>query len=406
MLKMLYYHSDHYKVWDFSSDNRQALFTLSGHKGWVNGLAFGPDGRYLVTASRDGTARLWDISPAGNEELLTLAGHSDFLTSIAFSPDGTLLATSGNDTTAKIWDISSGQTLFTLTNHEAPVNVVKFSPDGTLLATGSEDNTARLWDANTGQELRILSGHAERGYDFHFDGIMGLSFSPDGERLATTGVDGQVKIWDVETGKESLTLSGHPENKAILSVVFSPDGQLLAAGTDKPSTIKVWDSETGKERMTLPGYELNRIFNLAFSPDGNLLAVGNNAGRLDVWQLPQEMGATGGQTAEILFSIPSANATRSLSFNTSGTQIITSGKIWDAITGQLLLTFINPAGVGDADFSPDGTRVAAAGLDGLVRLFTLDLDELATLAQSRVTRSLAMAECQQYLHLDKCPEGE
>ena len=393
-------------MWDFSSDNRQALFTLSGHKGWVNGLAFGPDGRFLVTASRDGTARLWDISPAGNEELLTLAGHSDFLSSIAFSPDGSLMATSGNDTTARIWDISSGRTLFTLTNHEAAVNVVKFSPDGTLLATGSEDNTARLWDTNTGQELRILSGHAERGYDFHFNGIVGLSFSPDGERLATTGVDGQVKIWNVETGKESLTLSGHPEDKAILSVVFSPDGQLLAAGTDKPSTIKIWDSETGKERMTLPGYELNRIFNLAFSPNGNLLAVGNNAGRLDVWQLPQEMGAAGGQTAEILFSIPSASATRSLSFNASGTQILTSGKIWDAKTGQLLLTFINPDGVGDAEFSPDGTRVAAAVPDGLVRLFTLDLEELVTLAQSRVTRSLDMAECQQYLHLDKCPEGE
>jgi hypothetical protein len=62
--------------------------------------------------------------------------------------------------------------------------------------------------------------------------------------------------------------------------------------------------------------------------------------------------------------------------------------------------------VGDAEFSPDGARVAIAGLDGFVRLLTLKLDELVTLAQSRVTRSLTTAECQQYLHLEACPDEE
>ena len=97
---------------------------------------------------------------------------------------------------------------------------------------------------------------------------------------------------------------------------------------------------------------------------------------------------------------------RALSFNSSGTQIITAGQIWDAATGELLLTLSNPDGVGDAEFSPDGTQVAVAGLDGLVRLYTLDLAELIELAQSRVTRSLTTVECQQYLHLDNCPGRE
>jgi WD40 repeat protein len=158
--------------------------------------------------------------------------------------------------------------------------------------------------------------------------------------------------------------------------------------------------------MTLPGYEANRIFQLAFSPDGNLLAAGNNGGLLEVWQLPDELRADGEKEAEILLSIPSANAMRALSFNASGTQIVTAAQIWDAATGELLLTLSNPDGVGDAEFSPDGGHVAVAGLDGRVRLFTLEMDELIELAQSRVTRPLTTDECQQYLHLDMCPRRE
>jgi WD40 repeat protein len=379
---------------------------LYGHKGWINDLAFSPDGKFLATISRDGTAKLWDISPTGNQELLALDSQHSNLNAIAYSPDGKLLAASGNDTTSTIiWDVSSRQPASIL-EHEANVNVVKFSPDGTLLAAAKEDSTVRIWDVASGQEQRVLVGHTDVSENLHYNGISNLSFSPDGERLATAGEDGLVKIWDVETGEELSSLSAHPDGRAALSIAFSHDGRFLAAGTELPSIITIWDSSTGEDLMTLPGYEANRIFQLAFSPDGNLLAVGNNGGLLEVWQLPDGLRADGEKEAEILFSIPSANAMRALSFNSSGTQIITAAQIWDANTGELLLTISNPEGVGDAEFSPDGTRVAVAGLDGLVRLFTLDLAELIELAQSRVTRSLTTAECQQYLHLDKCPGGE
>jgi WD40 repeat protein len=303
--------------------------------------------------------------------------------------------------------------LFSLSGHEARVNDVAFNPDGTRLATAGEDNTARLWDATTGQELLLLSGHTERSYDWSHNGINDLAFSPDGGRLATAGVDGQAKVWNVESGEELLSLAGHPDDRGITSVDYGPDGKLLATGTDKPSVVKVWDAETGEELFTLPGYETNRIWAIAISPDGNHLAITNNTGGLDVWQLPDEIGASGEQAPQELFSNPAAHSSiiRSIFYSQDGTRFVTasndgSAKVWDAMTGLPLLTLSHLGPLGGADFSPDGTRLAIAGLDGIARIFVVDLEELKTLAQSRVTRVLTTTECQQYLHLEECPRDE
>ena len=76
--------------------------TLTGHDGVVYGVAFGPDGRLLATASYDQTARLWD--PATGKHLRTLTGHDSAVWGAAFSPDGRMLATASFDQTARLWD--------------------------------------------------------------------------------------------------------------------------------------------------------------------------------------------------------------------------------------------------------------------------------------------------------------
>jgi hypothetical protein len=184
--------------------------TLRGHTGPVRDGAFSPDGKRLVTASYDGTAKVWDAE--SGKELLTLRGHSDGVYSVAFSPDGMRVATASGDGTAKVWDAGSGQEMLTLRGHSGAVDGVAFSPVGKRLATASGDGTAKVWDAWSGQELLTLRGHSDTALDVGFTGV---AFSPDGKRLATASDDKTAKVWDAMSGQELLTLRG---TQALLMV--------------------------------------------------------------------------------------------------------------------------------------------------------------------------------------------
>src|SRR5258708_25492319 len=85
--------------------------------------------------------------------------HGGWVEAVAFSPDGTLVATASNDHTARLWDAQTGAPRGAPMRHERNVSQVRFSPDGKLLATASDDATARLWDARTGAPIGTPMRH-------------------------------------------------------------------------------------------------------------------------------------------------------------------------------------------------------------------------------------------------------
>ncbi|NGZ10219.1 MAG: hypothetical protein CV088_12660 [Nitrospira sp. LK70] len=194
---------------------------LRGHAGPVASAQFAPDGKTVVTASDDQTARLWDV--ASGKELHVLRGHAGPVTSAQFAPDGKTVVTAGDDA-ARLWDVASGKELHVLRGHanSTAINSAQFAPDGKTVVTASDDDTARLWDVASGKELHVLRGHTVP--------VASAQFAPDGKTVVTASgmpfeTDQTARLWDVASGKELHVLRGHAG--PVNSAQFAPDGKTV-----------------------------------------------------------------------------------------------------------------------------------------------------------------------------------
>ena len=354
------------KIWD--AETGRELFTVKGDR--KGGVAFSPDGKRLATGTK-----VWDVQTG--QELLSFKGP--VVRSLAYSPDGTRIATaSDSDPTVKVWDAQTCQELFTI---KGSAYCVVFSPDGKRLAgaSGPRSGEVKVWDAQTGQELLSFKGH---------EWVNDVAFSPDGKRLISGSGD-TVKVWDAQRDPRPLRLKGS-DGYVVPSVAFSPDGKRLASGSvqgppwtaPEQSEGRVWDAQTGQELFRLKGHPRG-VIAVAFSPDGKRLAsVGLAGGRRPSEVKPGEVKLWDAQTGQELLSLPlqrpgggrSVDSYRvSIAFSPDGRRFAISGgqtgpipglgevKIWDAQTGQELLTAENTAQMFAVAFSPDGKRLAGQG---------------------------------------------
>ncbi len=263
------------RVWDAATGERCATLL---HDRRVEGLAFGPDGTWLLTAcNEDERLRVWDVATARlrkeipcsldfsvavtvsldgtraavedfnwyiNTQRLRVidlaAGTSLFTTkavSLAYSPDGRWLAAAGEDAkTVLLLDARTYETTARFSGHEKTVTKAAFSPDGRYLASCSEDRTVRVWQIDSG-ECRVLRGHT--------DIVYAVAFHPDGTRLATAARDGAIWLWDLARGEDLVRLRGH--DQFVWSLAFSPDGTTLASCSGD-ETVRLWDTAPLKTR--------------------------------------------------------------------------------------------------------------------------------------------------------------
>jgi WD40 repeat protein/serine/threonine protein kinase len=255
------------KLWEVKDGRKLRIFV--GHEDWVNGVAFSPDGKLVVSGSDDKTVRLWDVATGKLFRVLT--GHAGVVHGVAFSPDGAKIVSASSDRALKLWETKTGAELLTLTGHANWIWTVAFSPDGKTVLSGSEDRNLKLWDAETGKEVRTFSGHRQ--------GVSSAVFSPDGKTILSGSSDGVVKLWEVATGKLVHSFSRHEGR--INSLAFSRDGRkVVSAGKDK--TLKLWDGDTNQMLRTFVGHEAS-VIGAAFSPDGNLLASGGRDKTIRFW---------------------------------------------------------------------------------------------------------------------------
>ncbi len=366
-----------YNIASLTDSQGHQLATLKGHQEWIVAAQFSPDGERIVTGGQDGTARVWDFQ--GNQ-LAVLGGHQGGVEVVQFSPKGDRIVTGSSGGTAILWD-RQGNQLAVLGKRQGPVFEAQFSPQGDRILIhrgdgtadgGYSSSTAQLWDSH-GNQLLTFKGH--EGW------VNDVEFSPKGDRIFTSS-DGTAILWDLQ-GKQLAVFKGYSGGRD--AVRFSPDGQrIVTGGTDR--TARLWDLQ-GNQLAVFKGHE-REVTAVQFSPDGKRIATGGT-GRRDIsisgrsvrninsvvrlWNLQGKQLAT-------FWNESSVGA---IQFSPDGQRIAASGinatHIWHLQQGNQLATFTGQQGkVKTVQFSPDGKHVTTLGEDGAVRLWNRQGKQLAT----------------------------
>ncbi len=409
-------------IWDLAPE--RAILSLSGHESHINSAVFSPDGQRIVTASEDRTLKLCDAKTG--HELGTLTIEQSTLSPsmmvwaslefVAFSPDGRVVLTGSRDGNVLLWRPNylteptsvlenvaaptfsafsrdsqgfvaggpngiaairelNGTTVVSLVGHTAALLSAVFSPDGGRALTASDDGTARIWDAATGRELARCLGHT--------NSVFAAIFTGDGQRVITSGPDNTIRLWDASTGRELKRIEA---GGVFGALALTPEDRLIVGGGGPKLHLR--DPQTLQVLKTLSGHSA-QIFTMALSIDGKRILSGGFDNTARLWNA---------DTGKEMLILRHANWVRRLAFAPDSQRFLTWGDkqplvLWKA-TGEHLLAL--PAeSLAALAFSPDGRTLAASRGDG-THFWTIasqeevaQWDQLELAASNRVVQATA-----------------
>lgn len=254
-------------------------------------VAFSPDGKLVATGTsgqsdgqfpprphpdprKCGVVQIWDV--LSGEQLRRMETYGD-LTKVAFSPDGTMLAASRLFTPGEglplnevqVWDVARGRSVHQFDGCHG----FAFSPDGKFLAVLSRSRCV-LYDPTTREKLRDITP---------LGGALSVTYSPDGRLLAGIVASPEgctIRLCGAAGGQ--LIHESAPLRQPFYTVAFSPDGKSLASG--HAGDVILWTAEPLRATARFEAGTTG-IQHPFFSPDGHLLAAGSqDSGDVVFWE--------------------------------------------------------------------------------------------------------------------------
>ncbi len=349
--------------------------------------------------------------------------HTKAVTAVAADPFGVVVASAGDDGPVRVWEPMSGRTVVTLVGHFGRVNGIAFAPDGLTIATGGQDGTVRIW--RLPPTMHLLHRDVLRGVDWpqwlntaiqpvlvltppspnpfvRPPPVRAVAFGDNGGLVAAAGDDGIPRVWDLRPTAAAAVAGwaaplGHrvqrsshllpvvppplefardPHSRPVLAVAFSPDGKVLATGSDD-GFAHIYQLADGK-CVPLPRHQ-SGVPAVAFRPDGRFLAtVDNGKDRNDdpgvkLWDLTGRFPKAG------RFITGHTLAIQSAAFSPDGTQLVTAGsdqtiRVWDPETGIERVTLErHDKPILAVAFLPGRRMVVSGGADGTARVWRTDV---------------------------------
>ena len=365
-------------------------------------LRFSPDGRFLVGNARtflDGSILAWDAN-TGLEQPPFPPRSVGYINDLAFSPDGKWLATGGVDSSINIWDFAQRTVVMQLVGHRGSVNSLAYSMDGHVLVSAGDDGTIRLWNLTSGECLGLLRDPLNRN-------VQCVALAPDGKTILSS-CGGELRFWKAEITPIAETIQTGQE---FVLPVISPNSEWLVtqAATvwtktfSETNAVKVWELATRQLKFNLV-VENHQPMAGVFSPDGRYFVLGGEASNriIAVWETAKWDSCH--TPAQPDFRITNSFEAGSIAFSPNGKFLAAAGfcmnpeaptgatnrlSLWEVSTWRKA-NLLAQAGLGASErsaagtvaFSRDSRWLAVGSRDGWLRLWDLHSEKL--LKASRV----------------------
>ena len=268
---------------------------------------------------------------------------------------------------------------------------VGWSANGSQIVSGSHDNTVRIWDTATGNLISSLAGYP-RGKKLRTP-------SPDGTMIAVgSNFASDVYIFDAATGNRIRTFDSGAD-RIFISVLWSPDGSMLAENNND-NKIRIWNPLTGELRATLDREYNNSQSVLAWSSDSKKLAIISGDENILMWNREN------GELQTILVPVNIEN-TDQLAWSPDSKNIAFGGssmnkiRILDVLNGQIVSTFkLDSSGLlGEIAWSPDGNHIASPLGQSAIGIWNVKTNQLVRTLNGHNHKVLSLAWSPDGLHI-------
>ena len=261
-----------YDLW-----TQQQLQSLTISTAAISAVVLSPDATWIgIAAAETGSLAVWEWQ--SETYILRQQGHSLSMRCVAADPsDPSRIATGGEDEQVKVWDVTTGLCIVSFTGHTAPVTGVALSTSRAVLSA-SLDGTVRCCDLVRYRHFRTLTTPSGAG-------LSCLAVSGDAELVsAGCATDFSSYIWSLTTGRLLMALPGH--QAPIAALCFSPSAPGTCATASWDGSVRLSSCYDSSRVDVLTPSVTSEILSLAFSPDGNLLATGAASGGVTLWDVP------------------------------------------------------------------------------------------------------------------------